>query len=101
MAGGPDRAGALVQLLAIEAPQAQGLGQVVLEVTGTGEALVAHRQPRQLHQVLVHRLAHRQQAIDQVPVGGIEGMGLEDFGFGHHCASGAGSLGAPAWPRDP
>ena len=82
VATGPDRPGALVQLVATEAPEAQGLGQVIAQVFGPREALVTAQQPGQVHQMAVSGNLHGQQLVHQVPIFGIERMGLLQLGHG-------------------
>ena len=82
VAAGPDRPGAPVQLVAAQVPEAQGLRQVVAQVLGPREALVTHQQPGQIDQVAIGGHRHGQELVDQVPVLGIEGMGLLQLGHG-------------------
>ena len=73
---GPNGAGAGVQVVAAEAPEPQGFGQIVLQIRRARKTLVAHQQAGRIHQVLVGGDLHRQQPIHRIPIGCIEGMGL-------------------------
>ncbi len=65
-----------MQALAIEPPEAQQLGQVVADVAGARKPLVAHQQPGGIHQLGIAGLGAGQQTIHQIPIQGVERMGL-------------------------
>jgi len=83
--GGPDRPGSRLQLIKAEAPVPQAFGQILLQIVGTGKAVVAVEQPGQINQLGVAGLLKAQQPIHHVPVGGMERMGLRFalVAFGH------------------
>ena len=71
-----------MERLAIESPDPQHLGQVVLQIAGSRKALITHQQPGGLHQLGIARLRAGQQPIHPVTVAGIERMGLLGLAIG-------------------
>ena len=65
-----------MERLAIQSPEPQHLGQIVLQIAGPRKALIAHQQPGGLHKLGIARLFTGQQPIHPVAVAGIERMGL-------------------------
>ena len=79
----PDGTAALVQLRLIQAPETQGLVQIVLQIVGSRETRVTHQKPTDLHQIGVGWRRGSQQSIHQVPIGRIQRMNLLVFTHGN------------------